>query len=129
MGADVVIAANPNGRFDGTFWEERKEELPTLSRSWSERLPHVPEVLRDFFESERDEEQRPQYLDVLAAAIDIMTDGIRRAKLAGDPPHVLLESHLSKLSVLDFHRASEAIEEGRRVVKDNVDAIACAAKL
>lgn len=129
LGAEVVIAANPNGRFDGTFWEERKEELPTLSRTWSERLPHLPEVLKDFLESEREEEPRPQYLDVLAASIDIMTDGIRRAKLAGDPPHVLLDAHLSKLSVIDFHRASEAIEEGRRVVKDSADVIARAAKL
>lgn len=129
LGAEVVIAANPNGRFDGTFWVERKEQKPALWKSWSDRLQDLPGPFAGLFESAREEEPKPHYLDVLAASIDIVTDGIRRAKLAGDPPHVLLDAHLSNLSVLDFHRASEAIEEGRRTVKENADAIARSAKL
>ena len=129
LGAEVVIAANPNGRFDGTFWASRDYELPGLLSSWKDRIPKMPTALSAFFDGKSDDEPSPQYLDVLATSIDIMTDGIRRAKLAGDPPHVLLDAHLAELSVLDFHRASDAINEGRRVVRENADAIARCANL
>jgi len=129
LGAEVVIAANPNGRFDGTFWAEREAEMPAFWKSWGERLRDLPAALSGLFEHADADAVTPQYLDVIAASIDIMTDGIRRAKLAGDPPHVLLDAHLSKLSVLDFHRASEAIAEGRRIVKENAEAIARTARL
>ncbi len=129
LGAEVVIAANPNGRFDGTFWAERETEIPALWKTWRERLPDLPAALSGFFEQNEEVAPTPQYLDVLSASIDIMTDGIRRAKMAGDPPHVTLDAHLSKMSVLEFHRAKEAIDEGRRIVKENAEAIARCAKL
>jgi len=126
LGADVVIAINPNGRFDGTFWAERERRTSALFEGWRDRLP---EQLGGLFLSHEDAPAAPEYLDVLSAAIDIMTDHIRRSRLAGDPPHVLLDAHLAAMSVLEFHRAAEAIEEGRRVVRDNVEAIAGAAGL
>ncbi len=126
LGADVVIAINPNGRFDGTFWAEREKRTSALFEGWKERLP---EQLGGLFLSQEDAPVAPEYLDVLSASIDIMTDHIRRSRLAGDPPHVLLDAHLAAMSVLEFHRAAEAIEEGRRVVRDNAEAIAVAAGL
>lgn len=132
LGAEVVIAANPNGRFDGTFWVEREEQMPVFWKSWGERMGDWGGAFSEMFkkagEGEK-EELAPHYLDVISASIDIMTDGIRRAKLAGDPPHVLLDAHLSSLSVLDFHKAAEAIDEGRRIVEENAEAIARCAKL
>lgn len=129
LGADVVIAVNPNGRFDGTFWAEREEAPPFLLGGWRERLPDLPEALSGFFSSEKETDPRPEYLDVISASIDIMTDHIRRSRLAGDPPHVMLDAHLATMSVLEFHRAKEAIEEGRRIVRDNAEAIARSAGL
>lgn len=125
LGAEVVIAANPDGRFNGTFWADREShrEMPALVTSWKDHLPNMPSALGRIFHSENEQEQRPEYLDVVATSIDIMTDGIRRSKLAGDPPHVLLDAQLAQLSVLDFHRAEEAIEEGRRVVREKSDEI------
>lgn len=124
LGADVVIAINPNGRFDGTFWAEREKRTSALFEGWKERLP---EQLSGLFMSDEEEIRTPEYLDVLSASIDIMTDHIRRSRLAGDPPHVLLDAHLASMSVIEFHRAAEAIEEGRRLVRDNAEAIARAA--
>lgn len=128
LGAEVVIAVNPNGRLDGTFWAERERQGSSLWKSWGDRLQMLPAPLAEMLVNGdgngNGKEPVPQYLDVLSASIDIMTDGIRRAKLAGDPPHVLLDAHLSSLSVLDFHRATEAIEEGHRLVRENADAIA-----
>jgi NTE family protein len=37
--------------------------------------------------------------------------------MAGDPPEVVVAPALANLGLLDFHRASEAIEEGRRAAK------------
>lgn len=129
LGADVIIAANPNGRFDGTFWAERDRKgiLPPIMPTWRDYLPDMPEALSAMFAQDSTPERRPPYLDVIAASIDIMTDAIRRSKLAGDPPHVLLDAHLAEMTVLDFHRAADAIEEGRRVVRENADAIRRAA--
>lgn len=129
LGADVIIAANPNGRADGTFWSEREQatRTPALVTGWRDYLPEMPEALSAFFADRDTPDPKPPYLDVIAASIDIMTDGIRRAKLAGDPPHVLLDAELSDLTVLDFHRADEAIEEGRRIVAANAEAIRRAA--
>lgn len=123
LGADVVIAANPNGRFNGTFWTNHEREIPALVSSWKDHIPQVPAALSAFFDGESEHNPKPQYLDVIATSIDIMTDGIRRAKLAGDPPHILLDAHLSQLSVLDFHRAPEAIQEGRRIVEESAEDI------
>lgn len=55
----------------------------------------------------------PAYFDVLANAIDIMQDHITRSRLAGEPPHVMVLPRVVDLEVMDFHRAKEAIAEGR----------------
>ena len=126
LGAEVVIAVNPNGRSNGTFWAERDEAPLAIFRGWRDRLPDVPSALSGIF-GNRDEGRRPGYLDVLSAAIDIMTESIVRSRLAGDPPQLVLEAHLSRMSVLELHRADEAIAEGRRLVRDNAAALCQAA--
>ena len=121
LGADVVIAVNPSGRFSQTFWAERQESATRELWDWRERLP---ETLRSFLGGDEPASTAPDYLDVLSASIEIMTDHIRRSRLAGDPPHILLDAHLMDMSVLEFHRAEEAIEAGRKAVRDNAEALA-----
>ena len=50
-----------------------------------------------------------------------MSEQIRRSRLAGDAPHVLLNAYLTELNVLDFHRAGEAITEGERIVEAHAE--------
>ncbi|WP_413719811.1 patatin-like phospholipase family protein [Silicimonas sp. MF1-12-2] len=121
LGADVVIAVNPSGRFSQTFWAERQKADTRELWDWRERLP---EALRSIVARDDPEDRPPDYLDVLSASIEIMTDHIRRSRLAGDPPHILLDAHLMDMSVLEFHRAEEAIEAGRKAVRDNAEALA-----
>jgi NTE family protein len=59
----------------------------------------------------------PGYFEVLMTAIDIMQDHITRARLAGDPPHVMLTPRLRHIRLLEFNRAAEAMAEGRAVVQ------------
>ncbi len=37
--------------------------------------------------------------------------------MAGEPPELVVAPRLARLRLFDFHRAKEAIEEGRRAVE------------
>jgi NTE family protein len=54
--------------------------------------------------------------DVLFSSIDIMQDRISRSRMAGEPPDFIVSPRLGYFHLLDFHRAKEAIEEGKRAV-------------
>ena len=56
----------------------------------------------------------PSMLDIVMTSVAIMQMRITRSRMAGDPPEVVIAPNLAQLGLLDFHRASEAIEEGRR---------------
>lgn len=56
-------------------------------------------------------------LDVLASSINIMQVRINRSRMAGEPPDVIIAPRLAHLGLLDFHRAKEAIEEGKQAVE------------
>jgi NTE family protein len=58
----------------------------------------------------------PSLFDILASSINIMQVHITRSRLAGDPPDLLITPRLNNLALLDFHRAGEAIAEGREAV-------------
>ena len=45
-----------------------------------------------------------------------MQDQITRHRLAADPPEVLIRPRLAHIGLLEFNRAAEAIEEGRKAV-------------
>jgi NTE family protein len=58
----------------------------------------------------------PAMLDVLASSINIMQVLITRSRLAGEPPDVMVTPQLADLGLMEFHRASAAIDAGRRAV-------------
>ncbi|WP_460273287.1 patatin-like phospholipase family protein [Celeribacter sp. ULVN23_4] len=119
MGADVIIAVNPNARLDGMLWDAPEPKTGSASlAAFQERLP---EALKGLWPtaSTPDTPPAPGYLDVLSVSIDIMTDHIRRARMAGEPPQVMLSAELSDMTVLDFHEAKKAISDGFRMVRDH----------
>lgn len=56
-------------------------------------------------------------LDVVASSINIMQVRITRSRLAGDPPDVMVAPLLADLGLMEFHRASVAIDAGRRAAE------------
>ena len=114
MGAEVIIAANPNAKLHGKVWQR-----PTST--WENLLRDLPEGLAKALLPALNEDSPPSYVDVISTAVDVMTEQIRRARLAGDPPHVLLNARLPDLTVLDLHRGAEAIAEGMRIVRSQKD--------
>jgi NTE family protein len=66
----------------------------------------------------------PSLPDVLAACIDIVLVRIARSRMAGEPPDLVVAPRLARLRLFDFHRAKEAIDEGRRAVERVASALA-----
>lgn len=121
MGADIVIAVNPNAKLGGTLWKERERQ------DWSEVFPKVQEwfpALPDILRSEEAGPVEPSYFEVVNTALDVLMEQVLRSRLAGDPPHLLLNADLvARMTVMEFDRAAEAIEDGRRMVRVNEAAL------
>ncbi|MNL77436.1 NTE family protein RssA [compost metagenome] len=52
-----------------------------------------------------------------------MQDQITRSRLAGEPPHVMVLPRVIDIGIMDFHRAREAIAEGRAAVEAAIPVI------
>ena len=58
----------------------------------------------------------PSMFNVFMTSLDIVEMRVARSRLAGEPADVLLTPLLPDFATMDFHRAAEAIEEGRASV-------------
>ena len=67
--------------------------------------------------------RRPGIPSVMIDAFNIMQDRITRARLAGDPPDVLISPRVGHVGWFDFHRAQEAIEVGARAAERALEEI------
>jgi NTE family protein len=67
--------------------------------------------------------RRPGLPSVMIDAFNIMQDRITRARLAGDPPDVMISPRVGHVGWFDFHRAQEAIEVGARAAERALDEI------
>lgn len=52
-------------------------------------------------------------IEVVTTSLNIMSTRITRSRLAGEPADVVISPRLAQLGLLDYHRATEAITEGR----------------
>jgi NTE family protein len=55
---------------------------------------------------------RPGLSSIMVEAFNIMQDRITRARLAGDPPDIMISPRVGRIALFDFHRAQEAIALG-----------------
>jgi NTE family protein len=67
---------------------------------------------------------RPGIPTVMVEAFNVMQDRITRARLAGDPPDVLISPRLGAVGWFDFHRAAEAIQIGVEATEKAIGEIA-----
>jgi NTE family protein len=66
---------------------------------------------------------RPGISSVMADAFNIMQDRITRARLAGDPPDLLITPRVGQIGWFDFHRAADLIAFGTRAAERALEAI------
>jgi len=60
----------------------------------------------------------PALSSVMVGALNILLDRVTRARLAGDPPDVLIAPRIARIGLIDFHRADEAIELGAKAAQE-----------
>jgi NTE family protein len=124
LGADIIIAVNLNGDLLGRHFEPEPAAQaaiapPRLPNEFVARLSNqVPVGLREQAAQIAARllprgSSTPGYFDVLTNSMHIMQDYITRARLAGEPPHVMLIPRLRHIKLMEFNRAEEAIAEGR----------------
>ncbi len=117
MGADVVIAVDLGSDILGRHLRahppveapagEVGEWIRKLQGNLGTLIPAHPP----------DDPKMPSMLDVLTTSINIMQVRISRSRMAGEPPDLVVAPRLAHFGLLDFHRAKEAIEEGKRAVE------------
>lgn len=116
LGAEIVIAVNLNGDILGKHLAKPKEIVEQTGGPFD----NLWETLKDYSSNilpGNDEESPPNLFDIIASSVNITQDRITRSRMAGDPPDVLLTPRLSHIGLLEFHRASEAIEQGHECVE------------
>lgn len=118
LGAEVIVAVDPNSKLYMTRQGHQEDAPHTPAFGMETVLDALPAAVQPMLKSyltakPRKRHRPPAYIEVLSTSIDVMTDHIRRARLAGEPPHVMVNLNLmDKMTVLDFSRADLAIEAG-----------------
>ncbi|MBN2645676.1 MAG: patatin-like phospholipase RssA [Desulfuromonadaceae bacterium] len=134
LGAEVVIAVNLNGDIVGKHFapralDERKafREQEKSSAKAETLAEQVKQTLREYssslFNGLSDRPRPPNIFETLAGSVNITQDRITRSRMAGDPPDITLVPRLAQIGLLDFHRAKEAIQGGRRCVVQTAELI------
>jgi NTE family protein len=135
MGAEIVIAANLSSDVF-THSTTIYSHGPSADVSVSDAPEVVSEPappkrgLGKFFSVERTMKReffggggRPGISTVMVDAFNIMQDRITRARLAGDPPDLLISPRVGQISWFDFHRADDLIAHGARATERAIDSI------
>ncbi len=121
MGADFIIAVNLNEDLLGRRVIPEVAVMPDpvepqKAVNWLDMVKTMPASMAAQMSSFKlfgNAGTAPGYFDVLGNALNIMQDHITRSRLAGEPPHALILPRVVDIGLMDFHRATEAIEEGR----------------
>jgi len=122
LGARLVIAVNINTDLFG-----RGTAVPDLGSLPEPGSPSEPPIeeevasrgLFGLFGADRSAKRRilgtasrPGLTTVMVEAFNIMQDRVTRARLAGDPPDIMISPRVGSIALFDFHRAQEAIALG-----------------
>lgn len=133
MGAEIVIAANLSSDVfthsttiyshgpsaDGSMSVEPEVEPAPPKRGLGKFFSAERTMKREFFGSGG----RPGISTVMVDAFNIMQDRITRARLAGDPPDLLISPRVGQIGWFDFHRADDLIAHGARAAERAIDSI------
>ena len=124
LGADLVVAVDLSWGKLGPYRrsKERREVVPQEEPSWIGRLGSklMPGKERRKDPSIVDAEEAPNIpsiFNVFMTSLDIVEMRVARSRLAGEPADVLITPLLPDFATMDFHRAKEAIAEGRAAVE------------
>ena len=128
FGAEIVIAANlssdvfahsttvySHGPAAGAAMAATPEVMDPAppKRGFGKFFSAERTVKREFFGAAG----RPGISTIMVDAFNIMQDRITRARLAGDPPDLLISPRVGQIGWFDFHRADDLIAHGARAAE------------
>jgi NTE family protein len=135
FGAEIVIAANLSSdvfAHSTTIYShgapaevavtptpDLLDPAPPPKRGFSRLFSPERTMKREFFGGGG----RPGISTVMVDAFNIMQDRITRARLAGDPPDLLISPRVGQIGWFDFHRADELIAHGTKAAERAIESI------
>ena len=122
LGADLVVAVDLSWGKLGSYRRSKERAVaPREEPSWLSRLkpawaqskekPQNPSIVK-----QEEAPSIPSIFNVFLTSLDIVEMRVARSRLAGEPADVLITPLLPDFATMDFHRAKEAIAEGRAAV-------------
>ena len=130
LGAEIVIAANVSSDVftqattiyshgPSAAAEPVVELVPPPKRGLGKLFSPERTMKREFFGSGG----RPGISTMMVDAFNIMQDRITRARLAGDPPDLLITPRVGQVGWFDFHRADDLIAHGVKAAERAIESI------
>jgi NTE family protein len=111
LGANLVIAVDLGWAKLGYYRERARDKEEAADHGkpgwWSRFLPARPD------RAGGESPDMPSALGVFFSSFDIMQVRVGRSRLAGEPADALITPILPDFAMMDFHRAREAIDEGK----------------
>ncbi len=130
LGARLVIAVNLNADLIGRGLTISSHGPDEKDERYRAEMARQPGGIRGLFGAERSLKrqflggaERPGLPTVMVDAFNIMQDRVTRARLAGDPPDVMIGPRIGHIGWFDFHRAEEAIDIGVRATQRTLDIV------
>jgi NTE family protein len=134
FGAEIVIAANLSSdvfAHSTTIYSHGQTAEVTVTAAPEVMDPAPPKRgFGKFFSAERTVKReffgaagRPGISTIMVDAFNIMQDRITRARLAGDPPDLLISPRVGQIGWFDFHRADDLIAHGARAAERAIESI------
>lgn len=113
LGAELVIAVDLSWGKLGPYRQRGRAVAPREMPGWLARLrparaEKTPPVEQAVI---------PSIFEVFTTSLDVVEMRVARSRLSGDPADVLLTPLLPDFATMDYHRAQEAIDEGRAAVE------------
>lgn len=124
LGADIVIAVDlqhdahlmQQDLMSVNLHLESGSLVGSEALSWQERLrERLGKV------ASRRKASTPTAMEIMTTSIQVLENRLKRNRMAGDPPDILLQPFCPQISTLDFHRAPAAIAAGRLAVEKKMD--------
>ena len=122
LGAELVVAVDLSWGKLGPYRRTKERavaprETPgwlDRSASWLQRKkkPQDPSIVE-----QEETPSIPSIFNVFMTSLDIVETRVARSRLAGEPADVLITPLLPDFATMDYHRAEEAIREGRAAVE------------
>ena len=133
FGAEIVIAANVSSDIFAhgtTVYAHGPSVVAPVAPQPALEAEAPRRGLRRLFSAERTMKReffgsatRPGISSVMIDAFNIMQDRITRARLAGDPPDLLISPRVGQIGWFDFHRADDLITHGMRAAERAIDSV------